>query len=229
MPPKIHIYIMLTIEYISSEVEPVSHKMKCSEALIKMKEYNILLIPVIDDDEVFMGLLSKDILEKSNNSKIFKINPQYLTYKINFNQHILEAFELAYRNSSWIIPVVNDSNKFFGLITPKEFLTAFNSLPAVNFPGAILLIKLKSRDYSLVEISQIIESNNAKVLCLYINPVYNGQGIILTIKINTREVSSIVSSFERYEYDIKAIFSEEKELDDFYKKRADEFLNYMKY
>ena len=63
------------------------------------------------------------------------------------------------------------------------------------------------------EIAQIIESNDAKILSSFISTPRNNETMNVTIKVNKTDLAAIVQTFERYNYNISAIYSSNNELD----------------
>ena len=74
---------------------------------------------------------------------------------------ILESFA---KNNSNIMPVLDDNNNYLGLFELGDIITLFNETPFLSEPGNILIVEKGIQDYSFSEISQIVESNNAKIL-----------------------------------------------------------------
>ena len=92
--------------------------------------------------------------------------------------------------------------------------------------GGIIILELNTNDYSLVQIAQIVESNDAKILSSYITSNIDSTKIELTIKINTEDLSGILQTFFRYNYNVKASFH----LGDYtrdLKNRFEEFIHYL--
>ncbi|NNE30644.1 MAG: CBS domain-containing protein, partial [Saprospiraceae bacterium] len=93
-------------------------------------------------------------------------------------------------------------------------------------PGAVIVLEMSKRDYSLSELSRIVESEHAKILSSYITTNLDSERIDVTIKINRQEISRILASFERFEYQVKASFQE----GDFYdslRDRYDSLITYL--
>jgi hypothetical protein len=83
-------------------------------------------------------------------------------------------------------------------------------------------------DYSMAQIGQIVESNNAKILSSYIMSSVDSTKVEVTLKINQIELSSIIRTFERYDYVVKAAF-QKSEVDDDMQQRFDALMNFMKF
>ena len=73
-------------------------------------------------------------------------------------------------------------------------------------PGAIIVLSVSPFQYSLAEMSRLVETNNAQIVQL--NTIYdetNGH-FIITIKINKEEAQAIIATFQRYDYQILHYF-----------------------
>ena len=81
-------------------------------------------------------------------------------------------------------------------------------------------------DYSLSQISQIVESNDAQILSNYITSFKDSKLLEITIKVNRKNIEPILQTFVRYDYTVKASFSEDDfELD--MKNRYDGLMKYL--
>ena len=88
-------------------------------------------------------------------------------------------------------------------------------------------MEVTQSDYSMSEISQIIESNNAKILSMYINTLPDSTKLEVTLKLNLTDLTSIIQTFNRYEYHIKESFMDYDEQDDLYNERYDLFMRFL--
>ena len=109
----------------------------------------------------------------------------------------------------------------------NDLIHYFADLFAISHPGGIIVLELNVNDYSLTEIAQLVESNEAKILSLYIKSHTDSMKLELTLKINTSEITSILQTFERYNYNIKASYMEDESLDAMYESRYESFMKYL--
>ena len=73
------------------------------------------------------------------------------------------------------------------------------------------MLSLNQIDYSLAEVSRLIEAEGAKILSAWIaNDVLDTDKIKLTVKINKTDLSHIAATLERFGYKIIAKFHETK-------------------
>ena len=101
------------------------------------------------------------------------------------------------------------------------------STGSIKENGAILVLEINQVDYSLAQIAQIVESNNARILSSYIMSSPDSTKLEVTLKINKTELTSIIRTFERYDYVISASFQKSQFYDDI-QDRFDSLLNFLK-
>jgi len=104
----------------------------------------------------------------------------------------------------------------------------FEDLAVINQPGGILVIRLKDMDYSLARIAHIVESNDVKILSSYIFNRKDTGVIDLTLKVNREDLSPVIQSLERNDYEVVASFYEATQSDDL-KGRYDELMRYINF
>ena len=94
-------------------------------------------------------------------------------------------------------------------------------------PGGLIVLEMESNQYSFNEISKIIESNDAQITQL--NTTNDPQtGLMqVTIRINKPDVSDVVATFQRYEYNLKHYFGEELYVNEL-RNNYDNLMNYLK-
>lgn len=107
--------------------------------------------------------------------------------------------------------VVNEDQSYCGLITVQDTLTSFAQTAAVQLPGAILVLSMNHVDYSLSEISRLIEENHAKVLSSIVkeDPL-DPTKLRLTLKINQVDLLRIVATLERFGYRVIGRYQESR-------------------
>jgi CBS domain-containing protein len=199
-----------------------------ARALSWMEIFRISHLPIVNNKE-FLGLISDtDIYdlnkadEPIGNHKLSLMRPY-----VKADQHIYEVMEIFSRLKLTVIPVLDSKKHYLGLITLNDLLNAFAELSAFKTPGSIIVLEVNINDYSLSEISQIIESNDTKILSVYVTQPDTSKKINVTIKLNRMDVTSIVQSFIRYNYIVKESFMEEDDMNELMQRRYEEFMKYL--
>lgn len=219
---------MLAKELISDIIPALKTSDTGQKALYWMDIFRISHLPIVNNED-FLGLISdKDIFdlnmieEPIGNHTLSLFSPH-----VKYDRHIYEVMELASNLKLTVVPVLDDNNHYMGLITITDLLHYFADMSAIKQPGAIIVLELNTNDYSLTQISQIVEGNDAKILSMYITSHINSTKMEVTLKINRKELSSIIQTFGRYNYIIKASFMDEDDMNSLYENRYDLFMRYL--
>lgn len=219
---------MIAKELISDVIPPLHTSDTGVKALNWMEVFRISHMPIVNNKE-FLGLISdSDIYdlnmadEPIGNHKLSLFSPHVLE-----DQHIYDVIGIVARLKLTVIPVLNNKKEYRGLINIHDLVRNFAELSATENPGGIIVLDLNVNDYSLSEISQIIEGNDAKILSLYVSSPNDSMKLELTLKINRTDLTSIIQTFDRYDYNIKASFIEDDTLEIHYKNRYESFMKYL--
>ena len=219
---------MIAKELISDLVPSLKTSDSGLKALYWMDIFRISHLPIVNNSE-FLGLISdKDIYDLNMaDEPIGNHNLSLVCPSVKEDQHIFEVIEVASRLQLTAVPVLDSKNNYLGAITMNEMIDYVAQLSALNQPGGILVLELNENDYSMSQIAQIIESNDAKILSLYVKTFENSTKVELTLKINRTDLTSIMQTFERYDYTIKASYMHDKEIEELYENRYESFLKYL--
>ena len=114
-----------------------------------------------------------------------------------------------------------------GVVTYDDLLRNASEFMSLSQPGALIVLELDDKNYSLAEISRIVESNDAQITQLNTYTDSDTGIMQITIRVSKLEVSDIVSTFQRYEYNIKYYFGEEL-YENEVKTNYDNLMNYLK-
>jgi acetoin utilization protein AcuB len=219
---------MLAKDLISDIVPALRTSDTGLQALSWMDIFRISHLQIVNNQE-FLGLISdQDIYdlnmaeEPIGNHKLSLFSPY-----VYANQHIFEVIELVSRLNLTVVPVLDEEKKYLGLINHTDLLHHFAELSALRNPGSIVEIELNMNDYSLSEIARIIESNDAKILGLYVSTPEESTKITLTIKLNITDITSIVQTFNRFNYDVKASYLQNDEMESLLNNRYELFMRYL--
>lgn len=191
-----------------------------------MSVYHVSDLPVVENDKL-LGILSEDNVTTTDPEKkvgSFQFHPSYVY--VTLDDHIFEILAKFSENKLSIIPVLNNEEKYVGLITQESILKYYANTYSFKEPGSIIVIKSTKNDYSLSEITRVIEMEGAIILASFLTTAADSNSLLITLKINQNEISKILAALERYDYDIHATFSEDKYESDL-KDRYDMLMTYL--
>jgi len=220
--------LMLAKELISEIIPSLKTSDTGQTALNWMEIFRISHLPIVNNQD-FLGLISDaDIFDMNQpeepigNHKLTLFKPYVLT-----EQHLYEVIGLAARLKLSVIPVLDENNHFKGVITTSDLIKYIAGVSSMDQPGGIIVLEVLERDYSLSQIAQIIEGNSIKVLSMYITSPPESTRLEVTVKVNSSDLSSVIRTFERYNYEVKTWVSSDDNLDRFYTERFDMFMKYL--
>ncbi len=219
---------MLAKNLISEIIPAINPNDKAAEALNWMDVFRVSHLPIVKNN-TYIGLISDADIFDMNEPSISVIEHQRSLARpfVFENQHIYETIDEVTSNKLSLIPVLTEKEIYVGVIRSADLAHQFLQLISSNSHGGIIILELNTNDYSMSEIAQIIESNDAKILSSFISTPRNNETMNVTIKVNKTDLAAIVQTFERYNYNISAIYSSNNELDVMMQERVDAFLKYM--
>ncbi|MGK0386089.1 MAG: Mg/Co/Ni transporter MgtE [Patiriisocius sp.] len=217
---------MKTQQYIINDITPFELTTKVSEIQKAFNQLPYSHIPVTKEGS-FIGAISENDIhcyeaDKTLEAYQYSLETFHVKKETNWLD-ILEAFAL---HNSTIMPVLSDSLEYLGYYELSDIMNIFNDTPFLGEAGGIIVVEKGMTDYSFSEICQILESNDAKVLGLFISKMENDMAQI-TIKIGHTGMNAIVQTFRRYSYNVVSNHEEDRFIEDL-KKRSlylDKYLN----
>jgi acetoin utilization protein AcuB len=217
---------MLTRDLISNAI-PYLHKSDTVyHALQLMNDYHVAHLPVVEN-ESYLGIISEEqLLQSDEESPLTDLQITDGSTSVQANEHFLKAIQTAVVNKLSIVPVVEEK-QLLGIVTYNDLLRNASEFMNLNQPGALVVLEMDNRNYSFTEINRIVESNDAQITQL--NTFIDAEtGLMqVTIRVNKMEVSDLLSTFQRYEYNVKYYFGEELYENEL-KTNYDNLMNYLK-
>jgi acetoin utilization protein AcuB len=219
---------MLARELISDVVTALKTSDTGTSALSWMEVFRVKHLPIVNHRE-FLGLISdSDIYDLNDpDEPVGNHNLSLQKPYVKEEQHIYEVIELMSRLELTLVPVLNQEKQYLGVITQEDLTRKFAHLSAMQQPGGIIELEMLQHEYSLSQISQIVESNNGRILSLYVAASDDNSQLRVTLKINLTDLTSILETLNRYNYSVVSSHLSSEDLDEFYQERFDRFLKYL--
>ena len=201
---------MLTIDLINNNIPRLQLKDTVGKALRLISDFRVTHLPVVEDEK-FLGLISEDDLLDQDGPKIpMELMQEFFIHaSVHDNEHFLNAVTCSNQFDTTVVPVVNEENDLVGVITTVDLLKTIGNFAGTNEIGGIIVLEMERSQFAMSEISRIVESNDATILHLN-TTVHAETGMLtVTLHINKKEIAAIVSTFERYDYDVIYYFGNE--------------------
>ena len=163
----------------------------------------------IERDQVYLGSISENDIRCFDSEKPIG-DYQYALegFFVHEDDNWLNVLNVFAQNQTNILPVLDEENQYVGYVELHDVIHIFTETPFLNGPGGILIVEKGYKDYSFSEISQIIESNDARVLGAFVSQIENDVAQI-TVKIGQTGLNAILAAFRRYGYNIISTHKED--------------------
>jgi len=219
---------MIANDLISEIIPSLKTSDTGQTALNWMEIFRISHLPIVNNQD-FLGLISDTDIYDMNQPEEPIGNHELTLLKpyVTDNQHLFEVIGLAARLKLSVVPVLDNSNHYKGVITTSDLIRHIAGISSMDQPGGIIVLELIERDYSLSQIAQIVEGNNIKVLSMYITSPTESTRLEVTLKVNTTDLFALIRTFERYNYEVKTWVTTNDSIDRFYSERFDLLMKYL--
>ncbi len=219
---------MLTRELESQSLPYLHLTDKVYQALQLMNDNHVTHLPIVEGDK-YTGLISEDdlLLAENDHDELGSLQQSFSSMAVKGHEHFLRAVQVAAENGLSVVPVVNEEGDLISTVVYNDLLKHASEFMSLNEPGGLIVLEVDSNQYSFNEISKLVETNDAQITQLNTNNDPETGIMQVTIRINKPEVSDIVATFQRYEYNVKYFFGEELYTNEL-KSNYDNLMNYLR-
>jgi len=212
-------------QYIINDIKPLNINDKVSDLQLLFNELTYSHIP-IENNGVYQGCISETDAHCFESKKtIIDCNYAIEGFFVRPETNWLDVLETFAQNSCNIMPVLNERNVYLGYYELNDIIGLFNETPFFAEPGGVLIVEKGIQDYSFSEISQIVESNDAKILGAFVSKMESGV-IQITLKIGNTGLNDVIQTFRRYSYNIISGHEEDNYVESL-KERSDYLKKYL--
>ena len=197
-----------------------------SHAMEMMDEARIEHIPVLDGLQ-YLGMVAFDELEDAEPTvEVISLQHRFIKPLVRTGDHFLQALRVRTKFYIDQVPVVNEHNEWEGVIGMAKMLDQISLLSGVSESGSMIVLEVARHDYAPGEINRLVESNDAMIMQLNsIQDQHTGM-IQVVLRINKEEVSDVVATFQRHEYNVLYYYGDES-YDNSLQNNLDHLMNYL--
>lgn len=187
--------------YITNDYKAIDSQQTIATVQDFFDDLTFSHFPVVEEG-IYIGSITLDDIETFDGfKKVMDYRYSLEGFFARENMIWLDVLEVFAKNHSNLIPVLDQKNQYLGYYEIGAILNFFHETPFLQESGGILMVQKKTLDYSMAEITQIIESNNGKILGLFVSES-DFENTQVTIKISFGVMNEIIQSFRRYNYEI---------------------------
>lgn len=214
-------------DYILKDLKTLQLKSTVKNAEEQYENFSISHIPVVENGNL-IGSFAESDLQTIEKKEDLLSNYSYLlsSFFTDSEASVLELLKLFANNDCNIIPVLNSNKIYIGYYDLADVLDVFSNSPFLYDESTTLIIEKNEKEYSMSEIAQIVESNNARLLGMYIS-LRKSDNIQVTLRILTKDMNEIIQTFRRYNYNLVLDHKDDVYLEDL-KDRSEYLKKYLK-
>lgn len=217
---------MIAENLISTAVLPLRTSDTGKLALASMERFNVRHLPIVNDRQLLGVVCEEDIL-------IHNIQDAVGTYSLSLDRvfvqqsdHVYDLIRLLAEHQLTIIPVVDNEGDYLGMVSLEDVLNYLARTAAFREPGSIVVLEFQQRSYSLSEVARLVEAEGASLLSAFVTSQPNDFLVEVTLKINRKDIHSIIHAFNRFGYVIKAAFHGDEQQESL-QERLDALMSYL--
>jgi predicted transcriptional regulator len=213
------------LNYITNDYKALDSQETIFDAQDSLDEISFSHFPVVEED-VYIGCIIKDDLETFDGDK--KVADYRFTLEPFFARTTmiwLDVLEVFAKNHTNLVPVLDENNAYVGYYEIEDIIKFFHETPFLKEQGGVLVVQKGVLEYSMSQITQIVESNNGKILGLFVSEA-NLESVQITIKISLGAMNDIIQTFRRYNYEIISEHQEDNYINSL-KERSDYLDKYL--
>ena len=201
---------MLAIDLVNYDIPTLRTSDTIARALQLIENSRFSQLAVTHNNE-YAGMLDEDVLLDYDETQLIETIPLDMAGVFIYGfQHLYELLGTVSRYDLKTLAVVNEEDRsLIGSISAADIYQRFAQQIGTYEPGAILVMTLSNRDYSLSEISRLIEAENVKITSSYIsgNTQDFSNPLKVTLKLNKTDISAIIATLERFGYTVDAAYA----------------------
>ena len=212
-------------EYITNDFKAIDSNDSIAVIQDFFSDLHFSHFPIVEEGVYIGSIASEDIETFDSDKKASDYRFALEGFFTRTNTIWLDVLEIFAKNHTNLVPVLDENNSYVGYYEIEDIMKFFHETPFLKEPGGIIIVKKGVLDYSMSQIAQIIESNNGKLLGLFISEA-EVNSVEVTIKIALGSMNEILQTFRRYNYEIISEHQEENYINNL-KERSDYLDKYL--
>lgn len=220
---------MLAKQLLNTDFTPLDSTSRISAALAKMDAWHTSQVPVLEPStRKLVGMVTfEDIADAPDELKDVNSVELRKPVFIYEGQHLFEVARRMLEFEIGLLPVIDESETYLGVVEKKKVLEAFSQMLNITTTGSVITVEMIKEDFTLSELVHLIEVEGAKILGLTVEqPTKEKHKLRISIKVSHIDTSAVISSLQRHGYDTTTENRNDLLQTDL-SSRADELLRYL--
>lgn len=215
----------MIVATLLSPVDPLTPDLSVGEALVEMAEAHVAHLPVVSPDGLLDTIASETALQ-ANPAPETPIGALVAGAPVSVrpDTHVFDAAHLLRQHGLSVLPVAEADGTYVGLVLRGDLFAQLAHMLATEEPGAIVVLDVDRRDFSLGQVAQLVEQNGVRILSVSTEDDPGAGRVRVTLKLNVTDTARVRHLMAHYDYRVVAVFDE---AEDDLASRAAEFLRYL--
>lgn len=203
---------MMIRDIMTKDVIYISEQTTLNEALLKMGNFRIRHLPVVNEEKEIIGIVSDRDLRDASPSSISECNNDVLQCPINkiMKTDVLtalpydfveEAANMMMENRISCLPV-EEEGKLVGIITGKDLLKNLVKLTGADLPSSRLEVEVMNQSGMLADVAALIKEHNINIQSVLIYPSKEETKKILVFRLRTMDLRPLTKTLREHNYHI---------------------------
>lgn len=188
-------------DYITNDYKAIESQETIADVQDFFVDVSFSHFPVLNEGTYIGCIASDDVETFDSDKKVADYNYALERFFTRKNMIWLDVLEVFAKNHTNVVPVLDENNSYLGYYELEDIVKFFHETPFLKEQGGIIVVQKNISEYSMSQITQIVESNNGKLLGLFVSEA-NLEKIQVTIKIAIGSMNDIIQTFRRYNYEI---------------------------
>ena len=187
--------------YITNDFRAIDSQETIASVQDFFADLNFSHFPVLENG-IFIGSIAADDVET------FDTDKKVIDYKYTLERFFarksmmwLDVLEVFAKNHTNVVSVLDENNAYIGYYEMEDIMKFFQETPFLKEQGGIIIVQKGLLDYSMGQVTQIVESNNGKILGCFVSEA-DLENVQITIKIGVGPMNEIIQTYRRYGYEI---------------------------
>jgi acetoin utilization protein AcuB len=200
---------MFAGELISRSIPFLQLDDTVGKALQEMSDFHVSQLPVVNEEK-YVGLIGEDVLlDSDENALLENLQSNFIKPFVRQNDFFLLAVKRSRDMHLSVVPVVTDQYELLGVIGTDDLFRQLAAFTGIEEQGGIIILEMEKSDFSAGELNRLVESNDAYITQLNTSFDSTTQLLTVTLRLNKAEISDIIATLQRHEYNIRYYNGEE--------------------
>ena len=215
----------MTIATLLTSIDPLTTDDTVADALVHLAEEHVGHLPVVSPSGTLDAVVSDAALRAQPDPEApvgaLVAGPPVSAEP---DTHVFDAAHLMRTHGLSVLPVAEADGRYVGLAVRQDVFAQLAHMLATEEPGAIVVLDVDRRDFSLGQVAQLIEQNGVRILSVSTEDDPGAGRVRVTLKLNVTDTARVRHLMAHYDYHVVAVFDEQQ---DDLEERAAAFLKFL--